>query len=174
MEGRSTVSNITIEEMNYQNPDDRRILKGCLTTWFANPKDLHLTNPSMDYPFDFNLWVRKNYLRKDVTTYVLKKNGWIIGHFSLMHIHDENRVHLFHVFIDRNYRRQGLGKKILAEVEGHAHQTGAQRIILFVIPSNEPANKLYCGAGFDQVGITANGSYRMEKWLTSDKPQRSN
>jgi ribosomal protein S18 acetylase RimI-like enzyme len=134
-----------------------------MNTWFQNPKDLNLVDPSMKYPFNFNKWLDKYNLKDNNRTFVLKENDWIIGYMSLNLRPRNSSIHLFHVFIDREHRGKGLGKMLIEYTVQYAKKTNAQTISLFVLPKNYPAVNLYKSFGFKNSGeFSPTGS---PKWI---------
>ena len=155
-------SKITIEKVSYSRTKDVRILKSCLETWFQNPKDLNLVDPSMNYPFNLNKWITKYYNRGTTRTFVLKMNDWIIGYMSLQLQSRNEFVHLFHVFIDRENRGKGLGKLLVNKAISYAKKGDIPVITLFVKPNNDTAIKLYNSFGFKNTGeFSSSGSPKM-------------
>jgi ribosomal-protein-alanine N-acetyltransferase len=57
------------------------------------------------------------------------------------------------VAVDENYRRKGLGTKLLTELETQAKARGAERMLLEVRVSNEPAKSLYQKQGYKEVTV---------------------
>ena len=73
---------INLKKMSYENSRDNRILKSCLATWFSNPKELHLTDPRITYPFRFNQWINLSYKGKDTETWGAFSGKWIYIRFN--------------------------------------------------------------------------------------------
>lgn len=132
-------------------------MEACLKRWFQNPKDLNLTDPRIRYPFQFKKWLATSYSTPQVHPFILKDEHWIIGMFSLsLHLNTDN-AHLFHVFIDKAYRKKGLGISILDKAVSVAKNAGVGTLTLRVFPNNKPAFHLYTGYGFQETGkITQN------------------
>lgn len=151
---------INIIEMAYTDTRDARLLEACLKNWFQNPKDLHLTAPTMKYPFNFNKWVTGSYLKPNVKTYVARSGTWIIGHISMIERSASNSIHLFHIFVDRAYRNQGIGRKLVEFGIAAGKKMNREKITLNVVKNNVPAVKLYEKLGFEIIG-TRDVSYTM-------------
>ncbi len=162
-------SKITLEQVSYANPKHRQVLNSCLKSWFANPRDLNLTDPRMNYPFDFRQWIKLAYSNDDTVTYVLKTNDWIIGYFSLLLPLGKRTATLFHVFIDRGHRGKRLGNTLLLHAEAEVAKYDYNRIRLKVLPKNSIALQLYESAGFIQTGATINKSLIFEKRISGDR-----
>lgn len=155
-------SDISIEQVSYHNPKDARILQSCLETWFKNPKDLHLVNPSMGYPFNFNKWMTTYNAKMESITYVVKNNDWIIGHLSIQLRPQLNSIHIFHVFIDRKYRSRSYSKMLVEKTLDYAKENQILKITLAVSKANPIAIGLYENYGFKIFGENKLGSFKMK------------
>ncbi len=164
-------NDISIEQVSYHNPKDTRILQSCLETWFQNPKDLHLTNPTMGYPFNFNKWMTTYNAKMESITYVIKKNDWIIGHLSIMLRPQLNSIHIFHVFVDRKYRSKGYSKLLVNKALEYAKTNHINKITLAVNKNNPVAIKLYQTYCFELNGENKTGSYKMQLNISKSKNQ---
>ena len=156
---------ITIEKISYNHPKDARILEAVLVKWFQNPKDLNLTSPNMSYPFKFKKWVSTYYTQIPVDSFVIKSDSWIVGIGSINILSETKRGHIFHVFIDKEYRNQGFGRKTIDYLESFAKKEKMEFLTLRVMPKNKPAIKLYKKLEFINVGSTKQGDLLMEKSL---------
>jgi len=154
-----------LQEYSYGNPKQARIIEACLKVWFSNPKDLNLTDPRMSYPFNFKKWVALSYMDENSHPYFLKLNDWIAGMISLRLEPEKNKAHIFHVYVDREYRSRGLGNIMTDFVEKKALEMGAESLSLYVLPKNINALSLYEKHGFKEFGLKANGSLAMKKQL---------
>tara|TARA_B100001029_G_scaffold85921_1_gene70567 strand:+ start:744 stop:1223 length:480 start_codon:yes stop_codon:yes gene_type:complete len=139
---------IVIENISYQNKKDARILESVLTNWFRNPKELNLVDPTISYPFRYNKWVTLNYLDPDTNVFVIKKNKWVIGIGSMKAISNTKTVEIFHIYIDSDYRRKSLSKKILRHLESLAVKENAEFMITRIMPKNIIANALFKSEGY--------------------------
>ncbi|MBS2023310.1 MAG: ribosomal protein S18-alanine N-acetyltransferase [Deltaproteobacteria bacterium] len=74
----------------------------------------------------------------------------IAGFAVFWSVHDE--VHLLNVAVSPEHQRQGLGRRLLVELERRARAGSAALITLEVRASNEPALALYASQGFREVG----------------------
>ncbi len=152
-------------EYSYRNPKQVRIIEACLKGWFSNPKDLNLTDPRMSYPFNIKKWMALSYENENTHAYFLKKNDWIVGMISLRHEPEQNKAHIFHVFVDRVFRSRGYGRRLTDLAEAKALEMGVKQLRLFVLPKNKIAESLYRKRGFKEMGISRNGSLSMIKEL---------
>ncbi len=148
--------------MSYENSRDNRILKSCLTTWFSNPKELHLTDPKMTYPFQFKQWVNLSYKGQNTETWGAFSDKWMVGIVSLEHLQEEGRIHLFHIYVDKEYRRNGIGKKLILKAEEQGKKTKAKALTLNIVSGNSEAVALYEKMGFKLIE-SKNKKMKMKK-----------
>ena len=153
---------IILKKMSYENSRDNRILKSCLTTWFSNPKELHLTDPRMTYPFRFNQWVNLLYKGKDTETWGAFSGNWMVGMVSLEHLKEEGRIHLFHIYVDKEYRRKGIRKKLILKAEEQGKKTNAKALSLNIVSEKAEVVLLYEKMGFKLIKLK-NKKMEMEK-----------
>lgn len=114
--------------------------------------DLELVNPSAKYPFDPLEWQEK-WLNEpdDESFYLVDQSGREVGFFALrVGIGPEVR-HLVYVFVEEA-ARGGAGKRLTELAEEAARGLGALSITLKAETDNEPAMRLYQGAGFEELG----------------------
>ncbi len=156
---------ITLDTVSYSNPQDRKILQACFSNWFTNPKELQFTDPRMTYPFDFRKWCSLSYKDDDSTSLVMKMDDWIVAYLSVKHISENRHVHFFHLFVDKNQRKQGFARTILNAGMKLAKELNASNITLNAVPKNERAIGIYKMAGFTQEGNTSSGSLIFKKNL---------
>ena len=156
---------ITIEKISYQNKKDVRILEAALTNWFKDPKELNLTDPKMSYPFNFKKWVTLNYTEQEIHSFVIKSEDWIIGIGNLMIIPETKRAHALHIFIDPDYRQQGLTEKMVRHLELLARSEKMEVMTFRVMPKNKPAIRLYEKLGFEETVSSKRKGLLFEKIL---------
>lgn len=75
----------------------------------------------------------------------------VVGMIVTWIIVDE--AHIGTIAVHRDYRRQGIGEKLLVASLELAAQRGASQALLEVRRSNLPAQKLYEQYGFEVVGV---------------------
>ncbi len=144
---------IILKKMSYENSRDNRILKSCLTTWFSNPKELHLTDPKMTYPFQFKQWMNLSYKGQNTETWGAFSGKWMVGIVSLEHLQEEGRIYLFHIYVDKEYRRKGIGKKLILKAEKQGKKTNAKALTLNIVSGNAEAVLLYEKMGFKLIEL---------------------
>jgi len=156
-------NNLSIESISYSSAKHRRVIKSCLERWFSDPKDLHLTAPTIKYPFNFNSWIKTSYTNAVTKSYVLKADDWIIGYMSLQFQPDNSYVHLFHVYIDQENRQKGYSRLLLKKAEAVAIEHQIPIITLFVNTENSRAIAIYEKSGFKKIDKAKRNSYKMAK-----------
>ena len=138
----------TLEKISYSEKEDCRIIESVLSGWFQNPKTLNLVSPNLTYPFKFKDWVSKNYLKrsKPIISIVIKSKNWIVGHISYRI--EKNKVHLFHLIIDKKFRGLGLANLLIDKVERDCFLKQKDFITLNVLKKNKEALNLYKKLGY--------------------------
>ena len=154
----------TLEEISYSKKEHCRIMEPVLGKWFQNPKTLNPVSPNLTYPFKFKNWISKNYLekRENIISLIIKKGGWIIGHVSYRI--NKNKFHIFHLFIDEEYRGLGLAKRLINEIEKCSQMKGINLITLNVVQKNKEAINLYERLGYKIFGSNKSRSIKMKKY----------
>ena len=153
----------TLEKISYSKKEDCRIIESVLSGWFQNPKTLNLVSPNLTYPFKFNDWVSKNYFERSKPTIsiVIKSNNWIVGHISYRI--EKNKVHLFHLIIDKKFRGLGLSKLLIGKVERDCFLKQKDYITLNVLKKNKVALNLYKKKGYSIVKNKNSKTFLMKK-----------
>ena len=67
-----------------------------------------------------------------------------------------DEAELFLIMTKPEYRKQGVGHRILATFEQQAFQNAVRRIILEVADTNEAALALYSANGYQQIAVRKN------------------
>jgi ribosomal-protein-alanine N-acetyltransferase len=98
-------------------------------------------------------WYQHELLRPDVCyVFVLRTpEARVAGFCAFWQVVDQ--IHINNLAIHPGTRQRGLGTFLLARVLEEAAALGAPHAILEVRRSNEPARRLYEGAGFKLVGV---------------------
>ena len=138
----------TLEKISYSKKEDCRIIESVLIGWFQNPKTLNLVSPNLTYPFRFKDWVSKNYIEnsKQIISIVIKIENWIVGHISYRI--EKNKVHLFHLIIDKKFRGLGLAKLLITRVERDCFLKQKCNITLKILKNNNEAISLCKKLGY--------------------------
>jgi len=82
----------------------------------------------------------KIFLEKNPNTcFIAKYNEDIIG--TIMAGNDGRRGHIYHLMVKEEYRKNGLGKILLWNVEKSMKKEGIRKILLVVFKNNKNGNK---------------------------------
>lgn len=90
------------------------------------------------------------------TVLVGEKDGLVVGWASInpySHRCAYNGVADLSIYIDRNFRGQGVGSTLLKSLENAATQNDFYKIVLFTFPFNQGGQGLYQKMGYRQVGL---------------------
>ena len=103
------------------------------------------------YPYP---WSAGNFIDSLDSGYlcmVAEVDDAMVGYAVLMPSVDE--AHLLTIGIAVEHQRKGMGEEVLGRMAAMARESGIQRIILEVRPSNTAALSLYRKCGFRQIGL---------------------
>lgn len=90
--------------------------------------------------------------------------GYIVLTFGYSFEYHGRDSFIDELYIEPQYRRQGIGKRAMQFVEERARELGVNAIHLEVDQGNEPAAELYRRAGYDD-----HARFLMTKWLKPGK-----
>lgn len=93
------------------------------------------------------------------TVLVAEQEGHVVGWASLNRYSQRcayDGVADLSIYIDREYRGQGIGRLLLQELEQAAKKNGFYKIVLFTFPFNGMGQGLYRRCGYREVGIFEN------------------
>lgn len=101
-------------------------------------------------------WTEQDFMREVTTNHcarylVAVLGGKVVAFAGAWLILDEG--HITNIAVEKNYRGQGIGKKITAALLQYAANLGVQYMTLEVRRSNEVAQKLYQDLGFIRLGV---------------------
>lgn len=121
----------------------------------ASPADLDAVLALDDMCFE-RPWTRADYERELADParcfiYLAQVDGQTIGYCSFWRVFDE--IHVNNFAVHPAWRRQGVGRRLLAFVIDAATAIGAPRATLEVRRSNTAAIALYESAGFAPAGL---------------------
>jgi len=66
-----------------------------------------------------------------------------------------SRLVLWHIYVDRPRRREGIARRMLAQVEAHGREVGATRVWLETSTVNVPGIAAYARLGYTLCGVDA-------------------
>ena len=97
-------------------------------------------------------------------------DGNVVGFASLRLVNylgdDAPYAEISELFVLEHYRRQGIARALIAELEVRAHAAGASSLAVLTAADNDTAVALYQAMGFQEFSIA------LQKWFTEDRPYR--
>jgi ribosomal protein S18 acetylase RimI-like enzyme len=102
---------------------------------------------------------------------VAELNGHVVGFASLRLVNylgeDAPYAEISELFVSAPYRRQGIARALMTELEGRARAAGASSIAVLTATDNDAAVALYRAMGFQEFSIA------LQKWFTENRPYRA-
>jgi ribosomal protein S18 acetylase RimI-like enzyme len=118
----------------------------------AVEKDVtELEKLSKRFDFETNRDWRKLVVGENNKLFLLKKEDEIIGFSGLIFHHWNNTIQVSNIFVNPEYRRKGIGGKIISLIIAEAKKFPF-RCLMAEAPSSSPVKKLYEKAGFRKCG----------------------
>ena len=78
--------------------------------------------------------------------------GWAsLSPYSSRYVYRKAAV--LSIYVARQKRGNGIGKRLLTAIEEAANNTGLHKIVLFLLPDNKQGHRLYDSAGYRKVGV---------------------
>lgn len=100
-------------------------------------------------------WSRQSFsdeMSNQLAVYIVaEEGGRVIGYIGAWRVLDEG--HITNLAVESEWRRQGVGRSLLAAMEELLYAEGILRITLEVRVSNEPALHLYRQRGYRERGV---------------------
>jgi ribosomal protein S18 acetylase RimI-like enzyme len=97
-------------------------------------------------------------------------DGNVVGFASLRLVNylgeDVPYAEISELFVSERYRRQGIARAFMTELERRARAAGASNLAVLTAAHNDTAIALYRGMGFEEFSIA------LQKWFTEDRPYR--
>lgn len=107
--------------------------------------------------------ISNNDSRRD---FVLRDEDAVAAFSGLVNINLKHGVAELYIFIDENYKRQGVGSYLLECTLKYAKdELNLRKITLYVSDGNEKAHKFYEKFGFKQEGLLSNHSWHRGRYL---------
>ena len=107
----------------------------------------------------FEPWTKKRLIKEFENNsflkhFVYEKDGEVVGFYIISTIAD--LVEIFTIAVDKNYREEGIGSKLLSHLINYAESVGATEIWLEASTKNIAAVNLYQKYGFKIQSIRKN------------------
>jgi ribosomal protein S18 acetylase RimI-like enzyme len=97
--------------------------------------------------------------------------GQVVGFASLRLVNylgeDAPYAEISELFVSEPYRRQGIARALMTELEVRARAAGASSMAVLTAADNDTAVALYRAMGFQEFSIA------LQKWFTEDRPYRA-
>lgn len=121
----------------FQYPHDYPAVRAL---WESMEKGVHLGRS--DTPSE----IQKKLSRDPDLFLVAEADGQIVG--TVIGGYDGRRGLLYHLAVHKDFRRNGLGSRLLAEVEARLRAKGCLKCYLMVTPDNPEAERFYQKRGW--------------------------
>ena len=97
-------------------------------------------------------------------------DGNVVGFASLRLLNylgeDAPYAEISELFVLERYRRQGIARALMTELEVRARAAGATSVAVLTAADNDTAIALYRAMGFHEFSIA------LQKWFTENRPYR--
>lgn len=97
-------------------------------------------------------------------------DGKVVGFASLRLLNylgeDAPYAEISELFVLEHYRRRGIARALMTELEVRARAAGASCLAVLTAADNDTAVALYRALGFQEFSIA------LQKWFTEDRPYR--
>ena len=90
--------------------------------------------------------IEKFLARNPNTSFIALENEKIIG--IILAGHDGRRGYIYHMSVDENYRKQGIGKQLVEKSLTQLKKEGINKVALLVFNRNEIGNAFWEKQGF--------------------------
>ena len=95
--------------------------------------------------------VRRSIMSRDCSVVVARRDGRVAA-FAIMYFGDDV-AHLNSLAVDRDHRRQGIGRRMIQWLSATALEAGVLRIDLELRANNEVARSFYECLGFEALNV---------------------
>lgn len=113
-----------------------------------------LTEKDFDRPFEKNLEEELfDAHNKEADVFVCEINGQECGVIALQKMEWNNTLLIHNLYVELQFKRQGIGTALFAFAKKHAHEMGVRMITLETQTCNYPAIQFYLKNGFQLVGL---------------------
>ena len=97
-------------------------------------------------------------------------NGQVVAFASLRLLNylgeDAPYAEISELFVLEHFRRQGIARALMTELEARARAAGASSLAVLTAAENDTAVALYRAMGFQEFSIA------LQKWFTEERPYR--
>lgn len=107
---------------------------------------------TIDFDEFWNASILETELQNPFSKYIIAKiNEQIVGFAGV--IDTVEQLEITNIVVKKDFRKNGIGNKLLLELINMAKQSSKEKIILEVNSNNLPAIKLYEKNGFNNIGF---------------------
>ena len=121
---------------------------------------LEIANQSFSHPWTREMFENELLKNPFSDQILVRQAGRTVGYLFMMNLFDE--CHILDFAVHPQWRRKGIGRRILGYLIEKVRSKGIRKIFLEVRSSNLPAILLYQNAGFARIG-TRKGYYSEPK-----------
>ncbi|MCR4401365.1 MAG: ribosomal protein S18-alanine N-acetyltransferase [Firmicutes bacterium] len=135
---------------------------------------MRIEKASFPTPWSRNAFLSEIYENSRACYLVARQSGKVIGYVGIWIILEEG--HITNIAVHPDFRRRGIGERLMKAIMDYARSKGAKRFTLEVRVSNVGAQKLYEKLGFVSAGIRPgyyhdNGEDAMIMWRNEQRPR---
>jgi ribosomal protein S18 acetylase RimI-like enzyme len=90
---------------------------------------------------------------------VINEKEDLVGVCTLLRpllLKEKHKAHIYAMYVTPSARKAGVGKKLVEKAITTAKEIGVEQVLLSVVTSNIPGNKLYRSLGFETYGMEKN------------------
>lgn len=92
-----------------------------------------------------------SFLDENFFGFVAKSEGRLIGYIGVSSVFET--ADLLLIAVEENYRKEGVGRRLIERAIEAAKVKNAERMMLEVYENNTAAKSLYLSAGFKQIAV---------------------
>ncbi|WP_020614688.1 GNAT family N-acetyltransferase [Sediminispirochaeta bajacaliforniensis] len=97
---------------------------------------------------DSKAGIEKFLLRNPNTNFICKMDNSIVG--VILSGHDGRRGYIYHTAVKKEFRKQGIGKKLVEEAILSLRNEGINKVALVVFKNNSGGNSFWKALGFEE------------------------
>jgi RimJ/RimL family protein N-acetyltransferase len=148
-------------------PGDAAALVELARTVGSEPEGWLITTDSWHSVADERRYIRALRRHPDAQVFVAETADGLVGRLSISRDPHPASAHVadLGLMVAASHRRQGIGRRLLAEAERWAREAGVRKLELHVFPHNEAAIRLYETYGFEREGYRKGHFRRVDGYV---------
>jgi len=95
--------------------------------------------------------IKHHIISPSITCKVAVIDELVVGAISIFYRNNSKRAYIASVSVHKDYRRRGIGTKLMAAAERDIRKNGCDTITLYVMDYNKIAEHLYQKLGFKRI-----------------------